>query len=294
MPLMAFVGILPVMADKQDPGAGGEMVHGLWIGGSLSPLEQLTIASFRANGYGFTLWTYGEVTGVPEGTEVRDASQIIPESQVFSYRYANKYGHGKGSYAGFSDIFRYRLLYLYGGIWADMDMTCLRPLPESKDYLFRYHHKFGAVGNLMRCPAGAPVMEWCHNRASEQMNADNTRWELPIEILREGISRFGLDDAIIPTGHDDSWPVVARLAGGPCNLPADALAIHWMNEEWRRLRLPKDRFLAGSCLDSLLDRYHVKAARLQGLDALRVRWRISRPNYVWQSVKGRFGLSGER
>ena len=83
-------------------------VNALWIGESLSATEILTIKSFLKNGHEFILWTYSDVkTPLPEGTIVKDANDIFPQKNVFAYKYSNQFGHGKCSYAGFSDIFRY-------------------------------------------------------------------------------------------------------------------------------------------------------------------------------------------
>jgi len=95
----------------------------LWIGERLSTLERLSIASFRANGHPVHLYTYGPVAGVPEGTEIRDAAEVLTRDLIFR----NPPGFGEGSFAGFSNLFRYKLLLDRGGIWCDCDVVCLRP-----------------------------------------------------------------------------------------------------------------------------------------------------------------------
>lgn len=46
---------------------------------------------------------------------VKNAREIIPENQVFQYNQTYQFEYGKGSFAGFSDVFRYSLLYLHAG-----------------------------------------------------------------------------------------------------------------------------------------------------------------------------------
>jgi hypothetical protein len=168
-----------------------DIVNGLWIQGNLSSLEQLTIHSYIANGFTFRLWTYepGKINA-PGNTEVRDAAEILPADLIFRYHNINIHGHGKGSYAGFSDIFRYKLLYEHGGIWTDMDITCLKAFDITEDYFFRYHHKVGAVGNFMKCPPKSDLMKWCFEHAREKVTEHNNDWMLPIIILNEGIQKF--------------------------------------------------------------------------------------------------------
>lgn len=57
----------------------------LWIGGKLSWLEQVSLASFVSRGDGITLYTYGDVTGVPPGVEVRDGREIIDTDDFIKY-----------------------------------------------------------------------------------------------------------------------------------------------------------------------------------------------------------------
>ena len=231
-------------------------VHGLWIEGKLSPLELLTIYSFISHGYTFNLWTYhAEFNLIPNQVIVRNAEEIIPKTQVFAYSNKNQFGHGKGSYAGFSDIFRYRLLFLHGGWWTDMDMTCLKRLPQESDYFFRANQKT-AVGNLMYCPSGSPVMQWCYEKALSTIDAENIDWTLPIRILNEGIMQFRLSSFIQQVSNADSWlEVSGYLRKKP--IPAEYFCIHWMHEEWRRIGISKDYFPKTSNFFLLAKKYQV-------------------------------------
>lgn len=49
------------------------VIQSLWIGGSLSVMEQLCITSFLKNGHPFHLYTYEDVKNIPDGTIVKDA-----------------------------------------------------------------------------------------------------------------------------------------------------------------------------------------------------------------------------
>ena len=102
-------------------------VQSLWIGDSLSELEALCIRSFIFHGHPFHLYTYGNVDNIPQGTVVRDASEIIPEDQIYRVR---------DSLAIFSDQFRWELLSRQGGCWVDMDMICLRPFEFENEIVF--------------------------------------------------------------------------------------------------------------------------------------------------------------
>ncbi len=56
----------------------------LWIGGDLSRLERVCLASFIAHGHKVTLYTYGDVGNIPKGVVLEDANKIIDSSKVFN------------------------------------------------------------------------------------------------------------------------------------------------------------------------------------------------------------------
>jgi len=263
-----------------------DIVNGLWIQGKLSALELLTIQSFLDNGFSFQLWTYEpEIINAPINTIVRNANEIIPLEKIFQYKNKNIHGHGKGSFAGFSDIFRYKLLYENGGIWTDMDITCLQPFKIEEAYFFRFHHKSGAVGNFMKCPKDSDLMKWCYNEASQKVNTENTNWMLPIQILNDGISRFNLSHYIQKISNDDSFPEVTKLLSSNQKIPNDWKIIHWMNEEFRRLNIAKDICLKSSTLHVLYNKHHINHKNYVGLNILKNKILLSRLYYLLKNIK---------
>src|SRR3982751_587646 len=109
----------------------GEPIQMLWIGPRLSAMERLSIASFLAHGHPVRLYTYGDVDAIPAGVDHRDGREVLPAASVFTYAD----GFGKGSYAGFANMFRYKLLLDHGGIWCDTDVVCLKPFDFAAQYV---------------------------------------------------------------------------------------------------------------------------------------------------------------
>ena len=253
------------------------IVHGMWIGETLSPLELLTIKSFVSCGHSFWLWTYDAIqTPLPEGTLLKDARQVLPEAAVFRYQFGNQFGHGKGSLAGFSDIFRYKLLYEYGGWWADMDITCLPPLHFEAPYVFRSHDVFPVVGNLMKCPPHSALMRDCFERASALVHEKNADWLLPIRILNEAIEQQGLSKYIKDISNADRWEQVQFYTRFPAKLPDRYYVLHWMNEEWRARSLSKNTCTPYGVLDTLMTQHAIPITRQLPPDKL---------TYIWQWLK---------
>jgi hypothetical protein len=104
-------------------------IQGLWVGDRLSVMEQLCIRSFQKHGHRFVLYVYGDTAGIPPGTVVADGNSILPASRIFTYREHK-------TYAGFANIFRYKLLLEKGGWFVDADLVCLRPFDFQDQYVF--------------------------------------------------------------------------------------------------------------------------------------------------------------
>jgi hypothetical protein len=233
-------------------------VHGLWIGAKLSKLELLTIHSFVDQGHDFNLWSYSEIQNpLPATVNVRDAAEILPVDCVFRRSTADyEVGVGSGSCAGFSDLFRYKLLYEHGGYWVDMDVTCLRPLDFPEPYVFR-SHRLGAVGNVMKCPRGSRLMELTYNRASRDVREDG-EWHFGNRALSEsvrelGLSRFIRDDL----GNPDSWSTgVKDFVERDAPIPNQFFIIHWLHECWKTLRASGGLYKGTRVADNVPDKNH--------------------------------------
>lgn len=235
-----------------------KIVNGLWIGKHLSAVELLCIKSFVDKGHEFHLWTYDTIeTPLPAGVIPENAEVIIPWESVFCYRHKNQYGHGKGSYAGFSDIFRYKLLYDKGGWWVDMDVVCLKPLDFENPYVFRTHHDFPVVGNIMKCPVGSLLMLDCYLEASKKVNENNMDWNLPIKILNKQIQEKGLLHFITELSNPDTWTYLRKMLLGNFTPPDSWYAIHLLNEEWRRNKINKNSIPKRSLIGKLMLQYGI-------------------------------------
>ncbi|MFH0865920.1 MAG: glycosyltransferase [Bacteroidota bacterium] len=267
------------------------VINGLWIGSKLSNVEMLCIHSYLKNGHSFVLWAYDAIENkLPDGVIVKDASEIIPREKVFSYKNTNQFGHGKGSYAGFSDIFRYNLLYEHGGWWTDMDVTCLKPFDFPEPYVFRTHHDLPMVGNIMKCPKGSELMKQCFDEASVQIDENNTDWHKPIQILNDNIVKLGLSGYVLDFTNHDSWNYIRKLLIKNVDLPKEWYAVHWINEEWRRNKVDKNIFYKNSTLGKLCRKYMPDKTDILADFSIFKRFKFSYANATFKQIKSR--LSG--
>lgn len=272
-----------------------EVIHTLWIGDTLSALERLTLRSFVAQGYEVRLWVYNRLDTfeqeAPLGVKVCDANSVLDGRHIFRYNYPNQFGHGKGSLAGFSDLFRYKVLYEYGGWWADMDMTCLRVLDFDTAYVFRAHDQLAVVGNLIKCPAKSELMRYCFERCLKEVDANNRDWFLPITILNDGVAKFQLEGFIYHNiSNPDRWDIVQPLLESRKPIPAEWRVIHWMNEEWRSRGRDKNTLYERSVLADLALQYGEDKATLIPWTFTRHYWRRIKAFVAlyWRKLKGKF------
>lgn len=124
----------------------------LWVEGPLSFMEQLCIVSFLDVGQHVRLYTYNEVTNVPDGVELRDARDILPTEDFIAH-------NRTGSVALHSDVFRYRMLEQDPDIiWADTDAYCVMPFTTDTGHLHGWADEHEINGGVLRLPNDSPVL----------------------------------------------------------------------------------------------------------------------------------------
>jgi hypothetical protein len=207
-----------------------EMVHGLWIG-PIGHLEELTLRSFSVYAH-FNLWTYDSVNiGSIENVSVKDGEEIIPREEIFLYPDKMDLPFGGGTHVGFSEIFRYKVLYEKGGWWSDMDVTCLKPLSLIKtDYFFREHGGLPLAGNIMKCPPRSELMRMCYEESKKAVNEKTTDWHLSMKILCQNVKRLGLSQYINTNMCNlDRLAEINKFKEPNFRIPESWHFVHWMN-----------------------------------------------------------------
>lgn len=128
--------------------------------GPLGPIERVCMASFLAQGHRFALYAYEDPGALPAGAMWHDAETVVPRENMFFYK-------GKRTPAVFADLFRLHLMQRQSGIWADLDVYCVRPFAGLGDYVFGYENDpdwrngFRAQVNnaVFTCPADSDLLK---------------------------------------------------------------------------------------------------------------------------------------
>ena len=124
-------------------------IASFWNGAPLSFLEKLCLKSFVDVGHPIRLYTYEDHLEVPEGVELADARDILPEETL-------KESFSPTGLAPFADRFRLNMMYQTGEVWVDCDVLSIRPLAEM-DYVFARAGRF--FGNaILKLPQNSPTL----------------------------------------------------------------------------------------------------------------------------------------
>jgi hypothetical protein len=254
-----------------------QQIVSLWIGGALGTIERLSLRSFVAQGHPVALYTYGEVSGVPAGVEMRDAADVLPRAMVAQNRYPS------GSVTLFADLFRLELQRRALGLWVDVDVVAVRPVDVGCDFVVgRESDRFLNNAVLKLAPDSAVLHDWLAATRSERVPSWLPFHRAPKAYLRQawggGIhpselpfgtfgpkaitalaARHGLTGAAQP--QPVFYPLHPRMAGRLYDptlqlgsfVTSETRTIHLWNEKLRTLKASAPP--EGSPLYELLRRY---------------------------------------
>lgn len=246
-------------------------VQMLWVGGDLSPFERLSISSWLHHGFGVDLYTYGEVGHVPDGCNLRDASEILPEDQIFAH--SEQTGKSKGSFAGFADVFRWELLRKRGGFWADCDIVCLNSfqLPKGLAVASETARTFGAdhmaVTNCFYGgPAGHPMFE-AACKSLHGYNPESLGWgEVGTQLIGQMVDDHNLEKFVLPPNTFNPispYRMISMMRSKDMEAfnaaTANSWGLHMYNEVWRSHKISKyGPFPRDSVIHRLFARFNVQ------------------------------------
>jgi hypothetical protein len=217
-------------------------------------MEQLSLASFIANGHAYHLYTYGPVSGVPRKAVIKDAEAILPRSRAFQY---SKHA----TWSGFANFFRYKLLLEQGGWWADTDLVCLRPFEFDDEYVFSSEFSVGRqmvnIGAI-KAPAQSRIMSFMWDVCQTKDPAKLVWGESGPALMQEAVDRFSMRHFVkswktfCPVGFRE-WTKL--LDPEPPDV-SESAAVHLWHEMWRSAGQDKNaHYHPDSLYEQLRSRY---------------------------------------
>ena len=229
-----------------------QIIQSLWIGTEVSQVEKLCISSYIYHGHDFHLYSYNDIEGLPEKCVVKDASEILPEDQVFSYNV----GLGKGSYSAFSNYFRYKLLNVKGNWWTDTDIVCLKNFDFKDEYVFASENTSSEgrhiTSGIIKSPKDSLFSQKCYEFCDNQ-NKDTLPWGVVgPKLVSKVVKELDIESFVKPwkffnpIGFEQLGMIFDETFGN-MNLD-ESYTIHLWNDMWRRNNLDKNRKYEENCL----------------------------------------------
>ena len=208
-------------------------VNGFWYGSELGELEKLCINSWIKNGYEFNLWVYDLDIEVPEPVIVRNANHIVDFREYFTY----DEGHSKGTPVAFSNLFRAELLYQRGGLYADLDMFCLKPYHFKKRLVFSEQVDSGWEWHVATCilyseNAGEELFkDWIDWIIAKRNNwRPTTHGDLGPNLITPLIISRDLKEYVLPKEY--FCPVDWQSYKDIFDYKGDSYGVHLFNSLW--------------------------------------------------------------
>ncbi len=233
----------------------------------ISPYEHLCLLSFARKGYAVNLFTYDCNCSMPDFVAVRDASEIIPEHNVFEN------AHEKGSFSMFSNLFRYHLLSRIDTTWIDTDVILLADALPSGHFLYGFQDDCRKTvnGAILKAPHSSPLLRRLVQECRGE--PEHLTWgQWGPKLITRVACELGVADQALPSAmlYPVGWPdALAPFAPSLCDkveaATGRAATLHLWNEILRR-HLPgyPDRAPpAGSFLAQLVETWNL--SRLFGL-----------------------------
>jgi hypothetical protein len=231
-----------------------------WAYGPFSKLELICVNSFIRHGYGLNIWTYRGLTNAPQGAALRDARKILPESRVFTYK--------NGSYAGYSNLFRYTLLSRVGGLYIDTDVICLTPAAHLPDGPFVVSERSReGDGSKVNCnvifsprPEAGDIIDLAYS-FTNRFPVDKLEWSDCGPKLLTLLTRnypslaFPVKDADFANSID-FWRCPDALLEPGRQISEGAAFLHLYNQMWTWAGVDKNApYPKGSLMDRFAERY---------------------------------------
>lgn len=265
----------------------------------MSPIQRSCLKSFVNEGHEVSLYSYESSNDVPLGVSQRDASEILPQSFLFENR------DRKGSFAGFSNLFRYQLLMSVSVSWFDVDVFCWNWPHENRDFVFGVEDHVGTVnGAVLRIPREHELGLFLLSEARE-VAPSKVRWgQLGPVLLTYALKKLGLLDLALPQNilypisPMDVWRLFDSREEASLRVDlADSWSIHLWNEVLRhsapelKTHLPPENSLLGKKIRSFSDPEDAPVLPdTWGRDVLYPR--LGRYNRLWSRARRRAGFLG--
>jgi hypothetical protein len=223
-----------------------------WAGREMPALDRACLASFIAQNYRVTVYSFDRIDGLPAGVTLADAGAIVPAASVNAFIYG-----GKPNLSHFSDYFRYCLFARTDHTWIDTDMMLLRPMTvASAGDLFAKETNTGICGAIMRIGRDNPHLATLIRRSEQLMGSELVWGATGPRLLNQVMGKAAVlrhahpPAAFFPVHYDEFYKPFLASHREECEaLCGQAFSLHLWNNivvkmgVWKELAPPVGSFL---------------------------------------------------
>lgn len=179
----------------------------MWIGNPLTKIQETALASFVYYGHDINLFVYDMDIPVPRGVKKINANEVMSSKDSFLV---------DGTYAAFSDLFRYRMINKTGLTWVDADVICLSPDWDFKDGVIVGREKTDTndiTGSVLGLPKNSEILKYMID-FSTNFDREKIRWsEVGPFLVTDAFEKFNYLEYVEPytTFSGISWFEWKRL-----------------------------------------------------------------------------------
>lgn len=170
-----------------------ESISLFWDRQRLKKLNHLCLLTHLEQNNKVNIYTYDPVLFdcfKHPNLNIINANEIISETEKFYYKGNNTCAYN--CVVGFSDLFRYMVLYKNGGWYFDFDTIMFRPIPEElvlQDTVIRPHFGYTYASNICKFKKGDAILMELYKITKEKVNENNNEWGLPLKIFTDIIEK---------------------------------------------------------------------------------------------------------
>lgn len=217
----------------------------------MGPYEHLCLSTFVRAGVRVQVFTYDEALDVPDGTVRIDGRDVLDSAAVFENP------QQRGSFAAFSNVFRYQLLQMQDTTWIDTDVMLVGPGLPDRPYLMGYEDERYVNGAVLAAPRDSPFLAYLAREAAA-IDPAKVRWgQLGPRLITRAVEALGLQGQVLPMevlypiAGPDVWRLFDPQSTDEVRGRIDgASTVHLWNEVIRRAgRVKGARPPRGSYLD---------------------------------------------
>lgn len=161
----------------------------LWVGNSMTRIQEISLSSFIYHNHNLILYVYDLDMVVPKGVKKADARLIMDESELFLVQ---------NTYAAFSDLFRYRMIKKTGLAWVDADTVCLSPNWKDLGDTYACLENDTVVGGVLSLPQNSKALDYLIKESTE-FDKTKIKWtDVGPALVDKCFRKFNLMENVYP------------------------------------------------------------------------------------------------